>query len=131
LYGEIQPPPLETSKQRNGQANLIANTISQILSIEPKARIILMGDLNDFPWTEPLKKLESSGLQNLILRLPENERFTYSHSGMGQVLDHIFVSNTLAEAILDFKVLHFNSIQLPTNQLSDHDPVYALIKWSN
>jgi predicted extracellular nuclease len=129
LYGEIQPPPLETLKQRNGQALLIANTISQILSAEPKAKVILLGDLNEFPWAEPLKKIESSGMQNLILKLPENERFTYSHSGMGQVLDHILISDAFADFVLDFQVLHLNSIQLPTKQLSDHDPVYALIKW--
>ncbi|HSN93444.1 MAG TPA: endonuclease/exonuclease/phosphatase family protein [Anaerolineaceae bacterium] len=131
LYGEIQPPPLETSKQRNGQASLIASTISQILSIEPKARIILLGDLNDFPWTDPLKKLELSGLQNLFMHLPENERFTYSHSGMGQVLDHILISKALEIDILDFKVVHLNSMQLQAEQLSDHDPIYTLISWSN
>lgn len=131
LYGEIQPPPLETLKQRIGQAQFIAKTISQILSVEPNAKVILLGDLNDFPWTEPLQILEGSGMQNLMLSLPENERFTYSHSGMGQVLDHILVSESLANAVLDFKSLHLNTIQLPTNQLSDHDPVYALIKWQN
>jgi len=131
LYGEIQPPPLETLNQRNGQAQFIAEIISQILAIEPKAKIILLGDLNDFPWTEPLKTLEGSGLQNLILKLPDNERFNYSYSGMGQVLDHILISKSLENSILDFEVLHLNSIQLPEKQLSDHDPVYALIKWSN
>ena len=131
LYGEIQPPPLETLNQRNGQAQFIAEIISQILAIEPKAKIILLGDLNDFPWTEPLQTLEGSGLQNLILKLPDNERFNYSHSGMGQVLDHILISKSLENSILDFEVLHLNSIQLPEKQLSDHDPVYALIKWSN
>ena len=131
LYGEIQPPPPETLKQRIGQAQFIAKTISQILLVEPSAKIFLLGDLNDFPWTEPLQALESSGMQNLLFQLPENERFTYSHSGMGQVLDHILVSSSLANSVLDFKVLHLNTLQLPTNQLSDHDPVYALIKWPN
>lgn len=131
LYGEVQPPPLETQKQRNGQASLIGSTVAQILKIEPEAKIILLGDLNDFPWTEPLTKLEASGLENLLLRLPEYERFTYSHSGMGQVLDHLLVSASLKEAILEIKVVHLNSIQLPTKQMSDHDPVYTLIKWSD
>lgn len=131
LYGEMQPPPLETLKQRIGQAQFIARIISQILATEPSAKIILLGDLNDFPWTEPLQALEGSSMQNLILKLPENERFTYSHSGMGQVLDHILVSSSLADAVLDFKVMHLNTIQLPSNQLSDHDPVYALFKWPN
>jgi len=131
LYGEIQPPPLETLKQRIGQAQFIAKTISQILSLEVNAKIILLGDLNDFPWTEPLKELENSGMQNLILSLPENERFTYSHSGMGQVLDHILVSPALANQVMDFKVLHLNTLKLPADQLSDHDPVYTLLKWQN
>ncbi|MEA4812920.1 MAG: endonuclease/exonuclease/phosphatase family protein [Anaerolineaceae bacterium] len=130
LYGEMQPPPLETLRQRNGQAELLAKTVSQILSYEANARVILLGDLNEFPWGEPLKKLESSPLYNLIKRLPENEHFTYSHSGMGQVLDHILVSPSLLEKVEDFKVIHLNSIQLPDRQLSDHDPVYALLRWA-
>jgi hypothetical protein len=131
LYGEIQPPPVETLKQRIGQAQLIAKTISQMLSAEKNAKIILLGDMNDFPWTEPLKVLESSDMQNLIMNLPENERFTYSHSGMGQVLDHILVSPALANSVLDFRIPHLNTLRLPTDQLSDHDPVYTLLKWQN
>ncbi len=131
LYGEVQPPPYETLKQRNGQAQFIGKTISQILANDPNAKIILLGDLNDFPWTEPLQALEDSGMENLILKLPENERFTYAHSGMGQVLDHILVSPSLTDSIVDFRVLHINTLQLQTNQLTDHDPVYVLIKWAN
>ncbi len=129
LYGEIQPPVFETLKQRSGQAQHIAKIVSEILSIEPDAKIILLGDLNDFPWTEPLEVLERSGMQNLILGLPESERFTYSHSGMGQVLDHVLVSPSLLDKVSEFRILHLNTLRLPTDQLSDHDPIYALIEW--
>lgn len=130
LYGEIQPPPLETQKQRNGQAELLAKTISQLTAIEPDAKIILLGDMNDFPWSEPLKTLEASGMVNLIYDLTENDRFTYIHAGSGQVLDHILVSRSLYDGVRGFKVIHINSVQLPTNQLSDHDPVICVIDFN-
>ncbi|MBD2435604.1 DUF4347 domain-containing protein [Nostoc sp. FACHB-110] len=123
LYGVNQPPVLSSEVQRQQQATIVANFVQQILGIDSKANVVVLGDLNDYQFSNPLNILKSAGLTALIETLPANERYTYNFEGNAQVLDHILVSNNLLNKLDGFDVVHINSEFV--DQVSDHDPGIA------
>ncbi|MEA5504627.1 putative Ig domain-containing protein [Halotia wernerae UHCC 0503] len=123
LYGPNQPPTLSSEIQRQQQATVVKNFVDSILAIAPNANIAVVGDLNDFEFSNPVSTLESAGLTSLIETLPENERYTYNFQGNAQVLDHILVSNNLLNQLDGYDVVHINSEFY--DQDSDHDPSVA------
>ena len=55
----------------------------------------MLGDLNDFQFSETDSILESAGLHDLIETLPLNEQYSYVFEGNSEALDHIMVSDPL------------------------------------
>jgi hypothetical protein len=129
LFGDIQPPPLLSEVQRVQQAQIIHDFVAQMLAIDTEAKVIVLGDLNDFPWSLPVQTLAGQELDNLIERLPENERYTYLYEGNAEVLDHILVSQSLTGNVDNFEIVHINAEMLPVMRLSDHDPVIAVFRF--
>lgn len=130
-FGETQPPRLESEGQRLQQAEVIHQFILELLAIDPEAKIILAGDLNDFQFSAPILTVQGDELYNLMNELPENERYTYIYEGNAQVLDHILISNSLREYLTCFTPVHINS-ELPADlRFSDHDPVITCLNFSN
>ena len=125
LFGENQPPHLESEIQRQHQADVVRAFIDQVLAIEPNANIIVGGDLNDFQFSNPIQTIQGENMVNLIYELPAEERYTYTYAGNAQTLDHILVSNALYELLSCFDVVHINSEQAAETRFSDHDPVFA------
>jgi predicted extracellular nuclease len=123
LFGPNQPPALSSETQRNQQATLVATFTQNILAIDPKANVIVAGDLNDFEFSNPLNILKGSGLTPLIETLPQNERYTYNFQGNAQTLDHITASSNLLNRLEGYDVVHINSEFF--DQVSDHDPSVA------
>ena len=99
----------------------------------PKAQagenFIVMGDLNEFEFISAVQDLSvGTGLKNLALDVPENERYSFIFQGNSQVLDHILVSTGLAKHGAYQKYIHVNSEFAETpERASDHDPVAAWI----
>ena len=115
---------LTSETQRLQQAARVAEFIDSVLAVDPGARIVVCGDLNDFPFSGPVQSLVGNGrLLNLHDTLPEGERYTYVFEGNSQALDHILVSRALADRQPEFDVVHVNS-EFAT-QASDHDPMVA------
>jgi len=89
------------------------------------AHWIVLGDLNDHWFSEPLRLLKGVGenrLVNLIeLRQPE-ERWTYIFRGNGQAIDHILTTPSLAERA-EMEVVHVNARL--ADQAADHEPILA------
>ena len=104
--------------------------VRDILDINPQAMIVVLGDLNDFPWSASIQTLEGDLLENLVNNLPENQRFTYLHVGNGQTLDQMLASRSLSGRLVDYQVVHINSLSLPKEASSDHDPVVAIFDLS-
>lgn len=130
LYGDQQPPQRPSERQRIAQAKAVNGFVRDILDINPKALIAVLGDLNDFPWSVSMETLEGGLLENLSFTLPENQRFTYLHEGNGQILDQILASKALAPRLVSYEVIHINSLSLSRNASSDHDPVVAVFDLS-
>jgi hypothetical protein len=125
LFGENQPPLFESEVQRLLQAQVVHDFVAQLLSSDPDARVIVLGDLNDFQFSPPIDLLEGEILINLVETLPLEEQYTYVYDGNSQVLDHILVSEALFEDLAEVNILHINSEFDYKLRFSDHEPVMA------
>ncbi len=122
IFGRRQPR-LETTKARRvRQAEVVAAFVTEILEKNPEARVVVLGDLNDFENTDPLHALEAAGLEDLILGVAKDERYSYVYLGSSQVLDHVLVSESLAEGA-EIDAVHLNSEFPASDRSSDHDPI--------
>ena len=128
IWGSQQPVKRKSEKNRHKQADAITAFINSIKTARPTdARIISVGDYNDFWFSETIKKLKDVGMTNAIEKLSENERYTYVFDGHSQTLDNILVTNNITIDYAD--VLHLNSEFSPNVRLSDHDPVFVQLSW--
>ncbi|MGN7764705.1 S-layer homology domain-containing protein [Paenibacillus sp. 22594] len=127
LYGGIQPPVKPSEAQRAKIATVVNGFVSDVLAKNPDANIVVLGDLNDFQFSNTLKILKGSALTNLIDTLPLGERYSYVYQGNAQTLDHMLVNNKLAtRSTLD--IVHINAdFQEEDGRVSDHDPLLTQI----
>ena len=132
LFGVTQPPVLSSEKQRGEQAKNIRDYIQGLLATDPNANIMLIGDVNDFAWSNPALTLESSPLTDLAdfkLANPA-ERYSYVFDGNSQELDHTMVSSNLRDhAVQAFDIVHINAEFSDSNRVSDHDPAITLLNF--
>jgi predicted extracellular nuclease len=127
-FGNVQPPVLSSELQRIEQARIVNARVNEILAADPDAKVMVVGDLNDFPWSTPLRTLEGAGASRVLTNLaeallPETERYGYNFQGNAQLLDQILVSDALLRAMPAIDIVHVNS-DLATG-VSDHDPSLA------
>ena len=125
LFGFDQPPLLRSAVQRVQQAQVEHDFINQALTINPAARVISLGDFNDYDFSAPMQTLSGTGaiLTDLATALlPGQERYSYVYQGNSEELDHIYVTSALLNGA-QFQPVHVNSEF--SNQVSDHDPMIA------
>jgi predicted extracellular nuclease len=131
LFGRYQPPAQPTAVQRHQQATLVHDFVAQIEGIDPGAAVVVLGDLNDFDFSQTADILTAGDvLLDLPRTLPDEERYTYDFEGNSEVLDHILLSPGLsavgktspsnAAKPFYYDVVHVNSEF--ADQASDHDP---------
>jgi predicted extracellular nuclease len=124
LFGRFQPPVRVTETQRHQQAQLVNDFVDEILGAFKNARVVVLGDLNDFEFSQTLEILEGNGtLANLMERLPKAERYSYVFEGNSQVLDQMLVSDKLDKKNTTYDVVRVNAEF--ADQASDHDPQVA------
>jgi uncharacterized protein len=124
LFGHFQPPERVSEVQRHAQAQVVNDFVDSILAVDPHANVIVLGDLNDFEFSETISILEGGVLTSLMDTLPQAERYSYVFEGNSQVLDQILVSgNLLSHFGVEYDVVHVNSEF--ADQASDHDPQVA------
>jgi predicted extracellular nuclease len=122
LWGRIQPPVQNSAPKRHQQARVVRGFVDQILTKDPGANVIVLGDINDFEFSETADILVGSGRTELIdlpRTLEAPERYSYVFEGNSQILDHILMSKNLLPAS-SYDIVHMNS-EFP-DQISDHDP---------
>ena len=131
LFGRFQPPDRVTETQRHAQATIVNGFADEILARDPQGNVIVLGDLNDFEFSETLDIVKGGVLANLIETLPVPERYTYVFEGNSQALDHILASEAMVDRLhnLEYDVVHVNSEF--ADQASDHDPQVARLSWSS
>ena len=123
LFGRFQPPNRVTETQRHQQAQVVNTFVDSILALDANANVLVLGDFNDFEFSETLAILEGGVLDNLVLSLRRPERYTYVFEGNSQVLDHILASRKLYRTLAVYDIVHVNAEF--ADQASDHDPQVA------
>ncbi|NWG25831.1 MAG: Ig-like domain-containing protein [Pseudorhodoplanes sp.] len=148
LLGSDQPPFNAGEVQRAAQAQVVNNFVDAMLASDPDAKVIVAGDLNEFPWEEPMQVVKGTAtvtdydvpgedpiaavaefvsggtavLSDLLDLLPEDERYDYVFDGNSQTLDHVLATAALMPGV-NFDVVRINSEF--ADQTSDHDPLVA------
>lgn len=84
----------ETEPFRLLAAQTARKYVDSVLTQDPKANIILMGDLNDYPEDKSAQLIEEK-LKPMITSQSGKLGGTNEYRGEWHVLDHIFVSNNL------------------------------------
>ena len=125
LFGRFQPPVRSSEVQRHAQAEVVNDFVDDILAADGNANVIVLGDINDFEFSETVSILEGGVLTSLMQGLPKAERYSYDFEGNSQVLDQILVSGRVASRPLEYDVVHVNSEFF--DQASDHEPQVARI----
>lgn len=125
LFGRYQPPGFPSETQRTAQAQVVADFYDQIETIDPNARVIVAGDLNDFEFSTAVGTLTAAGLTDLPATLPDGDRYSYLFDGNSQVLDHLLISPALVTAGYEFDAVHLNAEFHPDARPTDHDPQVA------
>ncbi|WP_069812114.1 endonuclease/exonuclease/phosphatase family protein [Streptomyces sp. TP-A0874] len=121
LHSQYQPPTRGSEGQRHRQAEIVNTFVKKILKVDRKARVVTLGDINDFEFSGTTQRLERGGaLWSAIKSLPRNERYTYDYQGNSQVLDQILVSPAVRLGGLSYDSVHINAEFAEQN--SDHDP---------
>ncbi|WP_439630806.1 endonuclease/exonuclease/phosphatase family protein [Shinella sp.] len=129
LYGTVQPPRDGTLGKRSEQARAVQSFLRTLPQDEVA---IIAGDFNTFWYEEPLLILTGGqpAFENLTLRDPPFERFSYIFEGNAQALDHVLVS-TNASSRAEFRTFHVNSLSPKAMQMSDHDPKVVRLRLAN
>ncbi len=132
LFGKRQPPINGRLKERKMQATFVNAHVDGLLDADPQAKIVVLGDLNEFQFEMPLAILEGNSgngsqvLFNLGAGLSATERYSYIYEGNSQKLDHILVSRALWDLKPQYDVVHLNCEF--SDAPSDHDPQVARLR---
>jgi uncharacterized protein len=127
LFGRFQPPVRHTEVARHQQAQVVNDFVDEILAADASANVVVLGDINDFEFSETVEILEGGVLTTLMDTLPKVERYSYVFEGNSQVLDQILVSgNLLRNFPIEYDVVHVNSEF--ADQTSDHEPQVAQMR---
>jgi Ca2+-binding RTX toxin-like protein len=114
-----------TQVQRIQQAQVVNDFVDSLLAVDPQAKVLVLGDINDFWFSDTLTTLKGGVLTDLVTLLPDDERYSYVFEGNSQDLDHILVSNPLVPFVDEVNMVHINAEF--HDQICDHDPVHTLI----
>lgn len=131
VFGSVQPFVQAGETERDAQVRALHSYAAHVLAADAEARLIVLGDMNTFEFSRELgQTLPGSppALYQLLIQVPENERYSYNYEGNSQTLDHVFVSRALRPvAELDIVHLNVDFPALPGQTASDHDPVIARV----
>ncbi len=119
LTSQYQPPARSSETQRHLQAQAVHDFTAKILKTQKNAKVVVLGDINDFEFSETTEILEGrSTLWSAVKSLPRAERYSYVYQGNSQVLDQILITPSIRR--FDYDSVHINAEF--HDQISDHDP---------
>ncbi|AUG76478.1 endonuclease [Kitasatospora sp. MMS16-BH015] len=125
IDSRFQAPTRSSEVQRVKQAAVENAFVSKLETADPEAKIVSLGDFNDYQFSPALQTLTGGGvLRDLVNDLYPSQRYTYVYQGNSQVLDHTLVSPALTN--VQYDVVHVNSEFAV--QASDHDPQIVRVR---
>jgi hypothetical protein len=125
-----------TLNRRIEEARFVAGLVDEILA-HPAANLVVLGDLNDLPGSQPLQILIEKGLRDPWENVARPHRYSYNYHGVSQVLDYTLVHLSLPLSLVKLEPVPINAdypvayedIGASLYRSSDHDPLLAHIRW--
>lgn len=70
-----------------------------------------MGDFNDYELAPALLEMtEANGrLTNVLLQVPDEERYSFVFSGVSQLIDALLLSPALVDQVITVQIMHVNA----------------------
>lgn len=134
VFGGPQPFVQAGEEDRAAQALAMHEVVAIAQDNNPAEGVVVLGDLNTFEFTDELAMvLPAASGSTLLVNLISTEQgpnaYSFNFEGNAQALDHIFVSQNLAESARA-EYVHVN-VDFPRLEssivASDHEPVFAQI----
>lgn len=123
----------ETRPYRVAQGEWVRELAERIHAEQPPAKLVVLGDLNDFEDSAMIRALTAGdSLVNLHRQPPPENDYTYVFNGVRQILDHILMPP--GQAYSDFRNQHINAdfcaaapddMSETAQRVSDHDPLFV------
>jgi predicted extracellular nuclease len=132
IFGAVQPFVQAGEENRAAQTRALNAYVARLLAADEESRVVVLGDLNTFEFTDDLTRNlpgRNRILTNLLERTEDESRYSYIFQGNSQLIDHIFVTETLLEGA-ELDIVHVN-VDFPAKgegEASDHEPVVARIR---
>ena len=128
VFGGPQPFIQAGEAEREAQVTTLNEVVKSILETDAKARVIVLGDLNTFQFTNDISELlagigEEQVLYNLVDRLQDDEVYTFNFEGNSQVLDHALVTKFVAQPQFDIVHVNVDFPRVDDTVGSDHEPL--------
>jgi hypothetical protein len=126
-----------TLPRRKLQAQYLADLAGEIRAGTPSASLVILGDLNDYPRSEPLAILKQARFLDGSSAIPPQDRYSFNFQGVSQVLDYVLhglrgplacVGVTPVHINADYPAI-FSEVDESIYRSSDHDPVIARFQW--
>ena len=109
-------------ERRLGEALQAKRIVDRRISVSDLQRIMVLGDFNDFPDSEPLDAFLGDGvLSDLTERISPANRWSYEFRGNRQQLDYMLTTSTLESEAAAVEFVHGSDVDLA----SDHQPLVA------
>jgi hypothetical protein len=76
LFGRVQPPIRASEPARHAQAQVVNDFVDQLVVADPRVNVIVLGDINDFEFSQTVQLLEGGVLTTLMATLAKAERYS-------------------------------------------------------
>ena len=126
-----------TLPRRKQQAQFLVDLANEIRSGGPPANLVIVGDLNDYPASEPITILQQARFLDSSAALPSQGRYSFNFQGVSQVLDYVLhdlrgpfacVGVTPVPINADYPAI-FAEVNESIYRSSDHDPILVRLQW--
>ncbi len=134
IFGGPQPFVQAGEDEREAQATALNEVTDVLLAADGDANIAVVGDLNTFQWTDELLE-DLPGSEPVLTNLAftslngndSDDLYSFVFDGNSQLLDHMFVSDSLLDGSTRFDVVHVNVdfARVSDDFGSDHEPLLA------
>ena len=96
MFATLQPPKNAGVNKRIEQVQVLNAFVKEIVTMDPNAKVMLIGDFNEFTMAPPLMQFNEAGVLTELMEhlLPKEEVYTYNWDGnsQGNVID-LFLNN--------------------------------------
>jgi uncharacterized protein len=95
------------------QAGALQRWVDSLVAASGEADVLQVGDFNAYLREDPIANIEAAGYENLLMRLPKRERYSFVFNGEAGALDHAFASRSLRRQVTGMTLWHINADEPP------------------